>query len=57
MGLIGGPLYLILSFVLNWSVPGWSTAFAAAAGAGGFITLVARMKDRDDDDPHGGAVV
>lgn len=57
LGLIGGPLYLILSFALNWSVPGWSTALAAAAGAGGFVTLVARMQDRDDDDPHGGAVV
>lgn len=57
LGLIGGPVFLILSFALNWSVPGWSTALAAAAGAGGFVTLVARIQDRDDDDPHGGAVV
>jgi hypothetical protein len=55
--LLGGPLYLILSFALDWDVPGWTTALAAMAGAGGFVTLIARMKDRDDDDPHSGAVV
>ncbi|RAY13104.1 hypothetical protein DPM19_21665 [Actinomadura craniellae] len=54
--LVGGPLYLLLTVVLGWSVPGWAAFLAVAAFIGGFVTLVLRMGDdpRDTDD---GAIV
>jgi hypothetical protein len=57
VGLLGGPLYLIIAFGLNWTVPGWASAFAVIAALAGFVSLIAHMKDHDPDDPDGGAVV
>jgi hypothetical protein len=54
--LLGGPVYLLLTVLLGWEVPGWAAFLAVAAFIGGFVTLVLRM----GDDPHGpddGAVV
>lgn len=56
VGVIGGPLLLILFTALDWSpIPG-ANFFAIAAFVGGFASLVYRMKD---DGPSGddGAVV
>jgi hypothetical protein len=54
IGLIGGPLAIILAFVLG--VGGWLAAAGFVAFTAGFITLVARASDRRDDG-HDGAVV
>ncbi|HEU5159871.1 MAG TPA: hypothetical protein VFU43_22940 [Streptosporangiaceae bacterium] len=54
--LFGGPLYLLISAVLKWQVPGWVAFLAVAAFVGGFVTLVLRMGD-DPRDPDDGAVV
>ncbi|MFB4315672.1 hypothetical protein [Actinomadura sp. 21ATH] len=56
VALVGGPLYLLLTVILDWEVPGWAAFLAVAAFIGGFVTLVLRMGDepRDGDD---GAVV
>jgi hypothetical protein len=56
---IGGPLFLVISALFGLDVSGWPGFVALTASMGGFITLVARMKDRPDDDLGGddGAVV
>lgn len=56
ISLVGGPLYLLVTVVMGWDVPGWAAFGAVAAFIGGFVTLVLRMGDdpRDTDD---GAVV
>jgi hypothetical protein len=56
IALIGGPVYLLLTVLLGWEVPGWAAFLAVAAFIGGFVTLVLRMGDdpRDNDD---GAIV
>jgi hypothetical protein len=56
VALFGGPLYLLISAVLSWQVPGWVAFLAVAAFVGGFVTLVLRMGD-DPRDPDNGAVV
>jgi hypothetical protein len=57
-GVIGGPLVLLLVVVLNLRVERAVLFAAVAAFIGGFITLVARMPDKtDDDDWDDGAVV
>ncbi|MBE1535165.1 hypothetical protein [Actinomadura algeriensis] len=56
VALVGGPVYLLITVILDWEVPGWAAFLAVAAFIGGFVTLVLRMGDepRDGDD---GAVV
>jgi hypothetical protein len=54
--LLGGPLYLLLTVLLSWEVPGWAAFAAVAAFIGGFVTLVLRMGD-DPRGPDDGAVV
>jgi hypothetical protein len=54
--LLGGPLYLLLTVLLSWEVPGWAAFFAVAAFIGGFVILVLRMGD-DPRGPDDGAVV
>ena len=58
LGLIGGPLLLILAAVLDFGT-GRITTLAVVGFIGGFLTLVLRMKDRlpQDDTPDDGAVV
>ncbi|KAB2342956.1 hypothetical protein [Actinomadura rudentiformis] len=56
IALIGGPVYLLITVVLNWEVPGWAAFLAVAAFIGGFVTLVLRMGD-EPRDPDDGAVV
>lgn len=55
-GVVGGPLYLLISTWTGWSLFYGSTPFALAAFVGGFAALVYRMQD--DRGPGGdGAVV
>lgn len=54
IGLIGGPLAIILAFVLG--VGGWLAAVGFAAFTAGFVTLVARASDRRDDGSDGAVV-
>lgn len=60
LAVLGGPALLLFDAVVWREVSGWPAWVGVIAFLGGFGTLVARMKDRDEDepeDPHGGAVV
>jgi hypothetical protein len=59
VGLLGGPLALLLSALFGLGLDGWLGLLAVMSFVGGFVMLVARMKDRppDDADPDAGAVV
>ncbi|MGW4380879.1 hypothetical protein [Kitasatospora sp. NPDC004531] len=60
LAVLGGPALLLFDAVVWREVSGWPAWVGIIAFLGGFGTLVARMKDRDDDepeDPNGGAVV
>ncbi|WP_377272022.1 hypothetical protein [Peterkaempfera sp. SMS 1(5)a] len=59
IAVIGGPVLLFFSALAWREISGWPAVLGVTAFIGGFVTLVARMKNRDedDDDPHGGAVV
>jgi hypothetical protein len=57
VGVIGGPLFLILFTALDWSpIPG-ANLFAIAAFVGGFASLVYRMKDDPPNHGDDGAIV
>jgi hypothetical protein len=58
-GVVGGPLFLVLATLLGWEADGLPALLAVGAFVGGFVTLVARMKDRPPLDESGddGAVV
>lgn len=57
LGVIGGPLALLLLTALGWS-SAVLVVGATAAFVGGFALLVSRMRtQRDPDDPDDGAVV
>ncbi|MDO0932488.1 hypothetical protein QQY66_12565 [Streptomyces sp. DG2A-72] len=59
LGVIGGPLLLLLAVLLSWEMTWWLTTLGIGGFVGGFATLVMRMRtdDEDDDDPGRGAVV
>ncbi|MFD7641228.1 hypothetical protein ACFV4P_11300 [Kitasatospora sp. NPDC059795] len=60
LAVLGGPALLLFDAVVWREVSGWPAWVGVIAFLSGFGTLVARMKDRDDDepeDPTGGAVV
>lgn len=50
---LGGPLLVLLVTVLGWDR--WLANLGVLATVGGFVSLVWRMKERDDDDD--GAVI
>jgi hypothetical protein len=57
LGVLGGPLVLLLA-ALTWShLPTLVVILTLAAFVGGFITLVARLPRERDDGPDDGAVV
>jgi hypothetical protein len=57
LGVLGGPLVLLLA-ALTWSrLPTLVVILALVAFVGGFITLVARLPRERDDGPDDGAVV
>jgi hypothetical protein len=58
--IVGGPLFFFLTALLRFRVASWLAVLAVVAFVGGFVTLVARMKDRGPDDgtgPDDGAVI
>ena len=57
VGVLGGPLWLILATLLGWGPGGITGLIAVLAFVAGFITLVARMGDDRSDDEDDGAVV
>ncbi|MEU6232866.1 hypothetical protein [Kitasatospora sp. NPDC047058] len=60
LAVLGGPALLLVDALVWREVSGWPAWVGVTAFLGGFVTLVARMRERDDDepeDPHGGAVV
>ncbi len=59
LGVIGGPVLLLLAVLLGWEMTWWLATLGIGGFLGGFATLVMRMKtdDEDDDDPGRGAVV
>jgi hypothetical protein len=59
LGVIGGPILLLVAVLLGWEMTWWLTTLGVGGFLGGFATLVTRMKtgDEDDDDPGRGAVV
>lgn len=59
VGLVGGPLLLVLSAVLRIDLGEWMLLLGVLGFVGGFVTLVARMEDRppNDSGPDDGAVV
>lgn len=54
IGVLGGPLAIILAFVLGTG--GWLAAAGFVAFTAGFVTLVARASDRRDDGNDGAVV-
>ncbi|MET9362854.1 hypothetical protein ABZX93_18310 [Streptomyces sp. NPDC006632] len=58
LGVVGGPLLLLLAAVFGWDMTWWLTTLGVGGFLGGIATLFARMQpDEDDDDPGRGAVV
>ncbi|MGE7433364.1 hypothetical protein [Kitasatospora sp. NPDC001175] len=60
LAVLGGPALLLFDALVWREVSGWPAWVGVTAFLGGFVTLIARMKDRDEDeppDPNGGAVV
>jgi hypothetical protein len=57
VGLIGGPLLLLVAVIFGLSLPTFVSGLALIGFVGGFVTLVARMQRDDPDDPDSGAVV
>ncbi|MFE0785866.1 hypothetical protein ACFW4T_18355 [Streptomyces mutabilis] len=59
LGVLGGPVLLLLAVVLDWDMTWWLTTVSVGGFLGGFATLVMRMRtgDEEDDDPGRGAVV
>lgn len=59
IGVIGGPVLMLLAVLLQWNMTWWLTTLCIGGFLGGFVTLVARMShgDDEDDDPGRGAVV
>jgi hypothetical protein len=60
LAVLGGPLLLIAAVLLQWQMTWWLAILGIGGFLGGFATLVARMRDDEDDewpDPGSGAVV
>ncbi|GGR72617.1 hypothetical protein GCM10010269_09520 [Streptomyces humidus] len=59
LGVIGGPVLLLLAVLLGWEMTWWLTTLSVGGFLGGFATLVMRMRpdDEDEGDPGRGAVV
>ncbi|MER6734117.1 hypothetical protein [Streptomyces puniciscabiei] len=59
LGVVGGPILLLLAVLLGWDMTWWLTTLGIGGFLGGFATLVVRMRtdDEEGDDPGRGAVV
>ncbi|WOX24842.1 hypothetical protein [Streptomyces solicathayae] len=52
IGVIGGPVLMLLAVLFQWEMTWWLTTVCVVGFLGGFATLVGRMKHDDDDDGH-----
>ena len=52
---LGGPVLVLTANLLGWDR--WMSGLGVAITVGGFVALVARMKDEREDDGNDGAVV
>jgi len=59
LGVVGGPILLLLAVVFGWDMTWWLATLGIGGFVGGFTALVVRMRtdDEEDDDPGRGAVV
>ncbi|MFF2411145.1 hypothetical protein [Streptomyces sp. NPDC058092] len=59
LAVVGGPVLMLIAVLLRWDMTWWLTTLCVGGFLGGFVTLVARMEDDDEDgdDPGRGAVV
>lgn len=60
LGVLGGPVLLLLAVLLGWEMTWWLATVGIGGFLGGFATLVMRMRTDDEDDedePGRGAVV
>jgi hypothetical protein len=59
LGVIGGPILLLLAVLFGWDMTWWLATLGIGGFLGGFATLVMRMRTDDDEDgdPGRGAVV
>ncbi|MDQ0990417.1 hypothetical protein [Streptomyces sp. V3I7] len=59
LGVVGGPILLLLAILLGWEMTWWLATLGIGGFLGGFVTLVTRMRTDDDEDdgPGSGAVV
>ncbi|MFF8730869.1 hypothetical protein ACF073_30970 [Streptomyces sp. NPDC015171] len=59
LGVVGGPVVILLAVLLGWQMTWWLTTVGIGGFLGGFVTLVTRMRsdDDEDEDPGRGAVV
>ncbi|EST23372.1 hypothetical protein [Streptomyces roseochromogenus] len=60
LGVLGGPVLLLLAVLLGWEMTWWLTTLGIGGFLGGFAALVMRMRtddEEDGDDPGRGAVV
>jgi len=59
LGVVGGPVLLLLAVLLGWDMTWWLATIGIGGFLGGFATLVMRMRtdEEGDDDPGRGAVV
>jgi hypothetical protein len=53
-GVLGGPVFLFATALVGAELPGWLALLVVGAFVAGFVTLVARMKDRPPRDSGGG---
>ena len=52
--LAAGPLLIVATNLLNWE--SWLAGLGVLLTVGGFVSLIARMKDREDDGGNGAVV-
>ncbi|WP_326765127.1 hypothetical protein OG978_11585 [Streptomyces sp. NBC_01591] len=59
LAVVGGPVLMLVAVLMRWDMTWWLTTVCVGGFLGGFVTLVARMNDDDEDgdDPGRGAVV
>lgn len=60
IAVLGGPLLLVATVLFRWDVTWWIATLGVGGFLGGFVALIGRLRDGDDDewtDPGSGAVV